>query len=189
MRDQGIAYVVAVSISTLGFFTLLKSNTCSAQGILDELAKLDPFTPHHNEIDQIPPAKGVFIHNRTNLDVYYCYVYRKSGFNSINVGAYNLPVSEPDKWQAIGWFKIPAQKSVHAINGDLNPKEFYFYGYHGNKQWGGDVAVWVDPQRKFFYDPDDKNDVERRIQGGYVRRNFKKLETGNDNAFHLNLVD
>jgi len=68
-----------------------------------------------------------------------------------------------------------------AVNASKSPDK--------NAGYSGDVAVWVDPQRKFFYDPDDKNDVERRIQGGYVRRNFKKLETGNDNAFHLNLVD
>jgi uncharacterized membrane protein len=188
MRHRGFALVATLTVHAIGS-TYVGGNTCSAQGILDELAKLDPFTPHHVAIDQVPPAKGAFIHNRTNQDIYYCILYKVAGYNSINVGAYDLPVSEPDRWRLIGWFKVPAQRSVHAIQGDLNPREFYFYGYHANKQWGGDVTLWVDPQQKFLYNPEDKNDLERRIQGGYVRRGFKKFEMGNEEAWHVNLVD
>jgi uncharacterized membrane protein len=183
-----VPLVATLAVYAIGFMGA-GVDTCSAQGILDELAKLDPFTPHHVEIDQIPPAKGVFIHNRTNQDIYYCLLYKVAGYNNINVGAYNLPVSEPDRWRLIGWFRIPAQRSVHAIAGDLNPGEFYFYGHHANRQWGGDVTLWVDPQQKSLYDPADKNDLDRRIQGGYVRRGFKKFETVNGGVSHVNLVD
>jgi uncharacterized membrane protein len=184
-----VALVSVLALAaTLVTSILVRSRTVYAD-VLDELAKLDPFTPQPQIITERPTDRGLWFHNDTNDTIYLSLEYHISGANSISVGEYNLPVVVPDGWMVIGWFAIPPKRSIQVLSGNLDNRYYGFYAHHGNKAWSGGVRNWVDPQRKFSYDSTDKAAAAQLKERGYVLRGFQTIDTGNDMGFTMILRD
>jgi len=156
-------------------------------GIRQSWNDLDPFRPALQIQTEVPGARGLWFHNKTNKTISVAIVYFVRGSDSISAGDYNLPVSTPDAWIVSGWYDVAPGKEIAARTGDLTNRYYYFYAEDGKRHWGGDHTYYVDARNAFSYDSRDRDQVKRVKGQGFVARGFQKIDTANATGFTMHL--